>query len=327
MLPQGVEELKALYRREMLEVEHLVRTGRGSALTLREFWHLQREALDAQVESQLGMDQARATAAQLKHTMAGEIARKEGGWRHRVQSLQSDIKHLDGRYAVHQHAFRLLRVFNDSMVWGVCQRLGNWPAVALLGNHDPVGRIPTGRPLQVVLALAECLMNAGMGFPFIHDATNVLRTGDLTLVHPTLGLIMFEVKAPETGTRVSAFGHFSAEARDTLKRAVGAELDEPGEVRSVPDRQQAYRRDPRIDRQNARLADVHALSTAGPDTPVSTSDGIHAFTRGGMREIQDHWVTVGELADAARRGGYAAEVVDEHLLYVATYDDEPFRYP
>jgi hypothetical protein len=176
------------------------------------------------------------------------------------------------------------------------------------------------------VAAAEALSNQGFGFPLLHDITDLLRIGDLSLITFDSAPRLVEVKTkligewPEGGAKrvsyqISAVWPESLAPDEQAKlRNVSGSIPAKGRTRPKPGK--------RLDRQMRRMTKAHLWGSVEPDLPQEFEGERIIAARGQATDRPSRWPLIRKLIREARRTTYASAAVDDAFLYVALYDAE-----
>jgi hypothetical protein len=237
---------------------------------------------------------------------------------------------LDGLKDARWQARRL----GDAFAWVV---LGvDMPVLHSLAENERVPVSVDDHGSTGMTAIAMHLANEGWGFPVIHDVTDCLRIGDITFVDMTTKPRTFrtvEVKTRITGERPAGDGkavytyqvHVIHPADpDKSVPHVGATLPpEELSVKPTGTEPHAPRWTPRAERQMRRMERALAKQHAVPGTITHIpGDDDPLLTMQLETKIDTHWRELRRLIRSARRNGYASEVIDGAMLYLAFYREE-----
>lgn len=277
----------------------------------------------------------------------------ESLWRFQqdLMELQRDVQRAIGDAKREgPAAYESLQALRDAR-WHA-RRLGDAFAWLILGmerqhifplsSNSPVAVGPDDTGSRGVNAIAEALWAEGWGFPLLHDATDVLRIGDITFVRPGEAPLTVEVK-----TRLEEEGRIPGQdeqlSRYTVTVLATEELpplrsapsgasaspsaDDPAEPADDPDAAARalppalQRSQPRVERQIRRLRTARARQTAAPDTVFENHDGSGPVLNRHVRSSHPgHDDALARVVRKARADGYAAETVEATFLYAALHD-------
>ena len=187
-----------------------------------------------------------------------------------------------------------------------------------------------------LLAIASWLGGQGWGFPLLHDITDCLRIGDITLVKPagdSLVTHTIEVKTRLVAEQNAADGKTSFQYQVTVVST--RPFDSLNESAITPKSHQrgstpAARRpglaavqhhqpNERTERQLQRMAKAEAVQQAQANTLIEF-DGQPIVSTMLTSEASSHWKLLRRIIRDSRRVGYASELVEKTFLYAAFYD-------
>ncbi len=255
--------------------------------------------------------------------------------RDELLDLQARSLDSDGRVKVLVHAQRLARLIGDSIGWYVL--LADQQYIFSRSLNQKSRALPEDvASINGVVTVAKGLYEQGLGFPIIHDITNWLRIGDLTLALPGEEPMCVEVKTHRqevegqtryfiTAESLSSRGFTAPSAFAPPPEFVREEFEDMEERLQVA-LEQPDHPDQRV-RQIAKMMDAWQLQAAEPNTLVSVRGTDVIMGRYERDDTSYHWDTVSNLVAEARRNGYASEAVDGAFLYFASYTEEPVWYP
>jgi len=252
-----------------------------------------------------------------------------------LRHLESSVRDIEGRINVLVHAQRLARLIGDSVAWYAL--LSDQQYIYSRSLNQRSRALPTDvASINGVVTVAKHLYEQGLGFPVIHDITNWLRIGDLTLTLPGHEPICVEVKTHrqeiEGQTRYVITAEFLSSRGFTPPSVAAPPLDfvlekfEGMEERLQLALDHPHHSDQRV-RQIARMVDAWRLQSAEPNSLVSVRGTEVIMGKSERDDTSYHWDTVAELVAEARRDGYASRTVDGAFLYFASYSEEPVWYP
>ncbi len=175
------------------------------------------------------------------------------------------------RVAVLVHAFRLSRCLGDALAWYL---LGfNERAIVTLSLNDRSRSLPDEPAVLGMLSLAQGLASDGLGVPVLHDITNCLRIGDISLYRPGREIVTVEVKtrasAEQGRTRLDVEGHsiMTPEGAGHFIRPMHESRRVEHLWRRVADVAATGSPTSQTIRQLQRLAGAKVLQQALPNTP------------------------------------------------------------
>ena len=257
----------------------------------------------------------------LQRDIQAALTRRKSGPR---LSLKRD---LDALREALWHAKR----FGDAFAWILFrnQRRSIYP----LGENARVPVPPEGHSAQGIAAIAAELMGKGY-LPFLHDITDVLRVGDITLFRPDETPLTVEVKTSLVSSEPARAGGTTHTYRVVATWPADGPLPVAlqGDLRPgpAPFPASAAGRSDRFRRQLSRMTKAKLLSSAelGEDGKLLHIDGrptLLAEARGAAG--QSHWPLIRGLVRAARKTGFASGVAEEAVVYAAFYRKEAFDDP
>ena len=183
--------------------------------------------------------------------------------------------------------------------------------------------------------VAMYLSERGWGFPLIHDITDSLRIGDITFVNTRTQPRTFrtvEVKTKLTseiplgdGTANYTYQvhvmHPTHPGMDVS--SVDLHAEEELSVDPIKTPPPAAPWTPRLLRQMRRMEQAIAKQYAVPGTITKVPGEDRAFLSVPLEtKSRTHWKELRRIIRIARRKGYASEVVDGAMIYLAFYDDK-----
>jgi len=162
--------------------------------------------------------------------------------------------------------------------------------------------------------VAGILAEQGHGFPLLHDITDLLRTGDLTLIKPGSTPHAVEVKTRVAGQRPTGD---LVEFEYEVSVWPDPTFDPSAEGAATPT---ALR--PKPMRQISRLvgAKQEMLAELGVPFHRAGSQVPSAVIEGEDVPGPPAWQELRRVVRAAKRSGYASSAIDDTFLYVAIYD-------
>lgn len=318
----------------MDELEALVRRLRGRELkSARDLWKFQNDIVQYRINISKEISNEAAVQQVVKDRVAEVVERKGAGWKDEARELYGERDRIKERIDTYSRAAELSKQLADALVWMLLgfdeQKIG-----AQSINH-PNPSLPQGLSLHGMLAVAESLASAGLGFPVINDLTNCLRVGDITFIHPEGEPLPVEVKTGEPinvkgDTATLPITWYYVGNSERFKRAMEKLRDKSLQVReSLAEGEQAAppprRIDPRLRRQLERMAHVKAFQEARHGEPIEALGPEYVpVVPVGYKLCRDqfHWDTIRELADKAKVAGHASRAVDGAFLYSAIYIDK-----
>lgn len=304
-----------------------------------------------------GAEQARPYLLRVERLFRGLVRRSgpdgpDGLWRfqHDLMAVQRDVQQAIGEakragpagrdaLAALRSARWHARCLGDAFAWLVLgmERQHIFPLAA----NAPVAVGPDDQGSKGVVAIAEALWAEGWGFPLLHDATDVLRIGDITFVRPGRPPLTVEVKtrldsdAPVVGDGTSSRYTVTVIAAQELPgvrsgpspergppdpSAAPATSGTDGEAGPAAGEPRPRRPQPRVERQARRLQAARARQTAEPDAVFNADDGRPVLNRHVRSSHPGHDDLLRRVVRRARATGYAAEAVEGTFLYAAVFD-------
>ena len=205
------------------------------------------------------------------------------------------------------------RRFGDTVAWVFFRNERR--QIDPLSYNAKVPVLPDGHGSRGLIAAAEAL-SPRLGFPLLHDITDILRVGDITFFKPGERPQTVEVKTTLIGSK-------SEGSKTRLDYKVTAIWPSGGAPPPNVPRRPPQVRGPvnaRVGRQLARMTRALALQDAPVCAPTRV-DGRQTLileSKGG-NELSDHWPLLRRMIRRARRTGYASAVADGAVMYVAFY--------
>lgn len=276
-----------LDRLERLATAVLARRFKSAA----DLWSYQIKLLELQREIQAAITQ--------------EKGRRDSKERATVDALRQTLWHA--------------RRFGDALAWLLLRGERRFIYPLAHNQRSPVPLDDHGS--RGVLALAEEMHRQGMGFPVLHDMTDLLRVGDLSFLRPGVPPRVVEVKTDvvaekPVGNKMKEFEYLVA-ALWTDDRppdhAADPQHAAPSGDRLLFPTERVQRQLRRMDK--ARLA---AIAEPGQIREVHGERFITALASPNARRA--NWDAVRRVVRNARRLGYSAEKVHDTMLVVALYD-------
>lgn len=218
------------------------------------------------------------------------------------------------RLAESRQALWHARRFGDALAWIL---FGNERRqIDPLSHNARVPVLPEGHAARGLTGAAEAL-SARLGFPLLHDITDVLRVGDITFFKQGERPRTVEVKT--SVIRSSTVGRRTrVEYKVTAIWPAGG--SPPPTVHQRPVRQQQPV-NARVGRQLARMTRAMALQDApvGRATEVDGRPTLILESKRGEAARSSHWPLLRRMIRRARRTGYASAVTDRTVMYAAFY--------
>ncbi len=293
---------------ELRMLEKLVKTLLSIKFeTQDDFWRLQTDLLELQVQIQRRIGEVRAEAPSSK------VARRE----------------TDELRRLRWHARR----FGDAIAWMVLR--GEKHVIYPLSENDPVpidvndGHGQTGLP-----GIAVGLWREGWGIPILHDITDILRVGDISFA--TMDAVRtVEIKSHYIGEWTAEDGGKLSEYQVQVisDSADEVSLDLPSEASSGIKK---LDRNPnlvtRLDRQVERIRTARAKQEAPLNSITELEPSRYLLTVHYDKSSRSNWRMVRKMVRQARVSGYSSVVVDEAFLYAAFYspgriEEDTFKRP
>lgn len=206
------------------------------------------------------------------------------------------------------------RRFGDALAWIL---FGNERRqIDPLSHNAKVPVLPDGHAAGGLTGAAEAL-SARLGFPLIHDITDVLRVGDITFFRRGERPKTVEVKTSVVSSRTVG-RQTRVEYKVTAIWPAGG--SPPPTVHQRPVRQQQPV-NARVGRQLARMTRAVALQDApvGVATEVDGRPTLILESKRGDAARSSHWPLLRRMIRRARRTGYASAVADRTVMYAAFY--------
>ncbi|MHC4671236.1 MAG: hypothetical protein ACYTBZ_02020 [Planctomycetota bacterium] len=183
-----------------------------------------------------------------------------------------------------------------------------------------------------MLALAESLTCKELGFPIIHDITNLLRIGDITFVSKDKKPQTIEVKThvlkhykDKTHASINMSGIFEDKFIDFLTSK--SNDDKNLNSLQMPGTSQIVRPNKRMVRQIKRMKTAHKKQRRKAGERYTDNKKTTIIHNIPSDKSTSHWDIANRLVTTAKNSGYATEVVDDAIMYAAIYCDQPLFYP
>ena len=226
------------------------------------------------------------------------------------------------------------------------RRLGDAFAWVVLGFHKPILHSLAESehvPVSVddhgstgMTAIAMHLANEGWGFPVIHDVTECLRIGDITFVDVTTEPRTFrtvEVKTRVMNKRPGGDGKTMYTYQVLVTHPADPDKSVPHIEATLPPsaltmkptgtQPDAPRWTTRAQRQMRRMTRAVAKQHVVPGTITQIpGDDDPLLTAQLETPTSTHWKELRRVIRNARRNGYASEVIDGAMIYLAFYREE-----
>lgn len=211
------------------------------------------------------------------------------------------------------------RRFGDALAWVFFKNERR--VLDPLSYNANVPVLPDGHGSRGLIAAAEALSQR-LGFPLLHDITDMLRVGDITFFKPDSRPHTVEVKTTLKGSEKIG-------SKTRLEYQVTAVWPSKGPPPSDALRRPLFEGRPpnaRIGRQLARMTRATALQEA-PVGKLTTVEGTKTLIleAKGTRPRSDHWQLLQRMIRRARRQGYASSVADNAVMYLAFYNSAGFK--
>lgn len=330
-----MDSYEELHAGELRRLEDMAaRLLQGQLTTPQALWAFEIELAHYQIELQDKLAQAQKSQNELQQQVIARAKARVGDWKAEIQALQHEIKYLDNTMAIFGYARTLARQLGDALAWimlGMDER-----HIIPLTKNQPVPSTTKGLGLKGMLFTAEWLANAGAGFPIIHDITHCLRVGDITFILPPEEPFTIEVKTRLIG-REENIAHLQVEwyapAEAPRWKTIEAKLRQrPLEITELDEQQPARARkrrtpDAQLGRQLSRMHKSRVLQTAQPGVVWEDSGHNQIVLQSSLSASAYHGNIIRELAQEAKVSGFASQVVDDALVYVAVYTPTPHVHP
>jgi len=223
------------------------------------------------------------------------------------------------------------RAFGDTLAWAFHH--GDRSLLYPMSFNEKVPIEPwTNEPSPLVIA-AEGL-SPRLGFPLLHDITDILRIGDVSFFRAGLERPMtVELKASvvsreRDGDQVKIQYQMSAVWPAGAEHAESLPVD-PGDpapmAQATPRRRQAGLDSRRFRKQLERMSDAHAQRTADLGKPTKIGGRPALFLRMEADDSPTHWPVIRRLIRRARRTGYASGSAEQSTMYVVAYSADGFE--
>ena len=288
--PTPADDAELMRRLELLVVRFLARRFRS----LSDLWRLELDLLALQRDTQVAITRAKA------HSRTPEGRRI-------LEQLKGTLWHA--------------RRFGDTLAWVLFK--GEQRSIYPLSYNQPVPVIPESHGSRGLVAAAQGLSQT-LGFPLLHDLTDILRIGDVTFFNRDLEAQTVEIKSQLKGSRPKGRGTLLTYHVTALWPAVGTQPEMAW--RDPPKPMQPAMASARFKRQLERMATANAFGTASPGTTMIGGRKTLIF-EAGQADGTSHWPLVRRLIRRARRTGYASGVADSAMLYVVLYDKNGIGSP
>ncbi|GAB3544393.1 hypothetical protein GCM10027404_01020 [Arthrobacter tumbae] len=238
------------------------------------------------------------------------------------------IAHLRELRVVRWHSRRV----GDGLAWRVL--LHDKQAIYALGKNARVPLAPKEDDGSRGVGISAAnFLNEGWGLPIIHDITDCLRIGDLTLLSfgDDSSERFFRTLEIKT-TRISQTeGDDGSVSLDLRVSAIGTESFPEVSARPIPELKaspipqdtnastQKRREDRRIPKQFERMVEAVAYRTAEADKVNKIGDTLHLALEADYEE-KPHWAELRRTIREARREGFSYFSIDEFVGYGIWYN-------
>lgn len=164
-----------------------------------ELWQLHLDTIELQTSFQGRITSEKADRSRIAEQIRA-LRSKSGEARiEKVRSLQHELENSNRRIAIYKHAYHVCRHFGDSFAW-VLLGLDRQKVLSLSHNRrNPPP--PTGVSLKGIIGAAQEIASQYGLMPVLHDMTDVLCVGDVSFLHPEVGIVTGEVKSTELGPK------------------------------------------------------------------------------------------------------------------------------
>ena len=206
------------------------------------------------------------------------------------------------------------RRFGDALAWVFFRNERR--QIDPLSHNAKVPVLLDGHGARGLMGAAEALSER-LGFPLLHDITDILRVGDITFFKPGERPTTVEVKTSVvTSSTVGKRTRY--EYKVTAIWPAGASPPPSVHQRAVRQQQPVNER---VGRQLARMTRAAALQDApvGWPTKLDGRPTLILESKGGGAARSGHWHLLRRMIRRARRTGYASAVADRAVMYAAFY--------
>ena len=254
--------------------------------TAEGFWRIELDLLKLQRDTQ-----AAITRAKGDHSTEG---------RHELLQFQGTLWHA--------------KRFGDALAWLLFkqERRRLYP----LSENSRVPVLQEGHGARGLIAAASALSER-LGFPLLHDITDLLRVGDITFFRKDEPPSTVEVKTTivdsKTKGRLTTINY-------SVTAVWPADDQPPKVVQRPPGRpKQAAMTTKRFQRQLERMTRARAMGVAqvGKTTVIGGQPTLILEAR--STDSSEHWPLLRRLVRRARQTGYACGVADGATLYAVLY--------
>jgi hypothetical protein len=259
---------------------------------------------------------------------------REIGYEEQLKSLKVEADELKAKVNIRTYVFNLSRRFGDAFAWLLFKTLRSdfESHISTLSENQRIPPVREYSSMLGVLYAARHFAALGAGFPIIHDATTILRIGDITFIAPDNTPITVEIK-----TRVREEGqHYHIDilsATGDIKRwesivSNAKQATQTGEpVISVEqgDFSSKRFRDREL-RQLQRMKKVQKWTSAQWDVLIDDKDKSGFKTVVDLRGKTNNWDKMLEVAQRAKEEGYAVCEIDNAAVYCAMYSTKPHAF-
>lgn len=306
----------------------------GKISSRQEIWQIETDLINFQTDIQRYITEEKSHLSKLSSSIRDIANNRESNWKERVRESQRELSQGNERITIYRHANIVSHYLADTLAWTLLDN-DERKILALMTNVAS-STLPTGLSLKGMLAVAEALSSAGLGFPLVHDITNCLRVGDITFVSPKSDPVTVEIKThvlEQKGSsatlRVAAYAPAGGKWEELVTNlGQHFEVTDP-EFGSRPLVQSKSKVNKRFGRQLERLSNAKLIREARMDSRMLSMYGQETLLVQAQQDITSmHWDLVRSLVIQAKTGeGYASKVVDDAMVYVVTYSDSPQAYP
>lgn len=288
-------EVEVAYRRRLEAI--VFRLLRMRFRSVRPIWKLQVDLLNLQGEIQASISKRSAQPSTLE-------THKE------IEALRD----------VRWHARR----FGDALAWALFQ--GERQSIYPLAENATVPIVPAGAKSQSLVAACE-MLSTRMGFPLMHDVTDVLRIGDVTFFQPPEPPRTVELKSKEIGRQEEGDGVRLTYSMMATWPADGRERapESPLAPAPMPKSTRPSTNSKRFHRQLARMTKAHGLRNAELGKPLDIDGHKQLMIPSPIDDAPGHWSLLRQLIRRARRSGYASGSADRATFYVVMYNKAGFH--
>ncbi|MEA2574615.1 MAG: hypothetical protein QOH93_1913 [Chloroflexia bacterium] len=324
----------AVYQEVMNSLEQLFQTLiKEDDASVEKLWRIERELITLQLQFESSLASGRASqknkATKIKHLAQA----RENDWKAAIRLLQHEQKQVKTDMLFYAYALNLSRALGDALAW-LCFDM-NEQLMAPLAQNQSARVLPDGKSLKGMLAVAEALANKGVGFPLLHDATRILRIGDITFVQGDKEPLTVEVKThsatpTERGitydTTVATVGYLDKWQSLGFPVDVSLSAETQGDPQDsvAPAKVRRIRASSRFSRQMHRMALAFEGQSIERTKLVKIGDPLDQeiiMVREDLGEEDYHRLAMYALLAEAKQKGYASITVDGAFLYVAMYSD------